>query len=350
MIRLIVIDNNPWVGKALEHILNRQFNDSVYMGQFYTGKAALEQFSNEPPNIVVVDVSDSGLDGVDIARELKKKAPDINIVAMGAYYDSECIEKVYSIGAKAFSYKPINYRDFIQILNGFAATANYVPSYNQNDISVMDEIFKLIEKVKMNSEYAARAQAEHIFSQIKDVDCDFKQLRVRIINVAAEIVSCEKEPVRREILSAIYKKFLGEIINIENMESLKIGFTNFVISLNSIYRRNGNGYKYEIISHIEECVDAHLDEEISLEWLAEELGYSKSYLSRIFKEISGKNFRDYLIDRRMERAKYLLSSSDDTIEMISKKIGYENASSFRRIFNKKIGMSATEYRQKVHNL
>jgi len=53
---------------------------------------------------------------------------------------------------------------------------------------------------------------------------------------------------------------------------------------------------------------------------------------------------DYVIERRLEKAKLLLAATDEKIEIIALKTGYENANSFRRLFKNKIGISPSEYR------
>lgn len=54
----------------------------------------------------------------------------------------------------------------------------------------------------------------------------------------------------------------------------------------------------------------------------------------------------YLQSVRIERARKMLEESDFNIDTIMNKIGYEDASSFRRLFKKKTGVTPTEYRNR----
>ena len=55
----------------------------------------------------------------------------------------------------------------------------------------------------------------------------------------------------------------------------------------------------KIVDEIDVCIKNQNDEALTLEYLADNLGYSEFYISRKFKEISGMQFRDYLRYRRL---------------------------------------------------
>lgn len=92
-------------------------------------------------------------------------------------------------------------------------------------------------------------------------------------------------------------------------------------------------------------IEMHLDEELSLEQLAREVGYSEYHLSRKFKEETGTNIRDYIRFTRCERAKLYLSSSDLSIKEIAERLGFCAPSYFSRIFREVTGMLPQEYRK-----
>lgn len=100
-----------------------------------------------------------------------------------------------------------------------------------------------------------------------------------------------------------------------------------------------------LMSHVLEYVNANYDREISLGGIAAELQLSIAYLSRLFKKSTGKNFMDYLIDLRIERAKQMLTDSAETVQRIGEKVGYINTQSFIRIFKKNVGVTPGQYRE-----
>ncbi|MCU6709105.1 AraC family transcriptional regulator [Paenibacillus sp. J5C_2022] len=85
--------------------------------------------------------------------------------------------------------------------------------------------------------------------------------------------------------------------------------------------------------------------DVSLKKLAEMHGMSVSSVSKIFKEVSGINFYDYLCRLRMEMAKELLREQKRGIDDIAHRVGYENVYSFKRAFTRYEGIKPDEYAQ-----
>jgi AraC-like DNA-binding protein len=87
-----------------------------------------------------------------------------------------------------------------------------------------------------------------------------------------------------------------------------------------------------------------LESDISLQLLASQLQISRATLSKWFKEETGDNFGDYLIQARMEKAKEWLSTSDMSIKMIAERLRYTSVTNFTRIFKQSTGATPGAYR------
>jgi len=94
--------------------------------------------------------------------------------------------------------------------------------------------------------------------------------------------------------------------------------------------------------HINEHL--HLQDEVSLVRLAEIVYFNPSYLSRLFKQVTGKNLSDYISECRIKKAKKLLENPDYKIHEISEAVGYLSATNFARFFKKITSMTPQEYR------
>ena len=71
---------------------------------------------------------------------------------------------------------------------------------------------------------------------------------------------------------------------------------------------------------------------------------SWSYLSRIFSEIDGKRFTQYLSDLRIEKAKQLLADDSRLVRDIGQDVGFLTIQNFMRVFKAKTGVTPSEYR------
>lgn len=83
---------------------------------------------------------------------------------------------------------------------------------------------------------------------------------------------------------------------------------------------------------------------ISISDLASTIGVERSYLWRVFLQEYHESPQKYLQRLRMEKARSLLESSTLSIADIASRVGYDDYTSFTKMFRQKVGMSPTEYR------
>ncbi|MBQ7364176.1 MAG: helix-turn-helix transcriptional regulator [Clostridia bacterium] len=85
---------------------------------------------------------------------------------------------------------------------------------------------------------------------------------------------------------------------------------------------------------------------LSLGDIAARYGYSEDYTIKLFKKEYGTTPYQYLIKKRLQEAERLLLSTTMSVEEISRKVGYNDFSTFYRDFKKRFGVSPGEYRIK----
>jgi AraC-like DNA-binding protein len=99
------------------------------------------------------------------------------------------------------------------------------------------------------------------------------------------------------------------------------------------------------IQQVTDYIQTNYDQDIYLEGLADQFGVSYKHLSHRIKGYLGIPFQTYLAGIRVERAKELLSTTDLPISEIAASVGYESQSTFFRVFKKREGITAGEYRR-----
>lgn len=107
---------------------------------------------------------------------------------------------------------------------------------------------------------------------------------------------------------------------------------------------NDSSNKKHVIKQVQELVTGDLGAETSVKTIADKVYLHPVYLSKIYKSETGESLGDYIIRMRMERAVYLLKSTNKKIYEITTELGYQNPQYFSKIFRKYYGMTPNEYR------
>ena len=106
------------------------------------------------------------------------------------------------------------------------------------------------------------------------------------------------------------------------------------------YQQHSKIHKAARYINVNYYKDIHIDD------LCEMTGYSPAHLRRLFIKIFGTSPSNYIIDRKIERAKeMLLEPPTKTIEEITDMLGICSPSYFCRMFKSKVGISPTEYKK-----
>ncbi len=104
----------------------------------------------------------------------------------------------------------------------------------------------------------------------------------------------------------------------------------------------------ELIQRIQDDIQQDCSQSINITKLTKHLGISQRTLIRRFNNALGVPPNTYLQAVRIENAKKMLEESEFNIDVIMNKVGYEDTSSFRRLFKKSTGLTPTEYRKRFY--
>ena len=102
------------------------------------------------------------------------------------------------------------------------------------------------------------------------------------------------------------------------------------------------------ISVCKEYIYSHIKERITVEDLADVLGVSASYLSRLFKKETGDSVSTYIRRQKIEMAKNLLQYSEYSMIEIANRLSFSSQSHFIQQFRESVGMTPKKYRDLNH--
>jgi two-component system response regulator YesN len=99
-----------------------------------------------------------------------------------------------------------------------------------------------------------------------------------------------------------------------------------------------------LVSAIKHYIRSHLDAEMTLTSIANNVNYSSSYISRVFNQTAQISISAYINNARVEKAKELLQQTNENVQEVAQKTGFVTPQYFAIVFKKNVGISPREYR------
>ncbi|QGH33931.1 helix-turn-helix domain-containing protein [Gracilibacillus salitolerans] len=159
-------------------------------------------------------------------------------------------------------------------------------------------------------------------------------------------------------IEEIFKKMdqVNQSINMLDSEKeweLKFLLGQLLVQINYLFRdtcsqvNKESSSKTEHAEKIASYIQQHFQHKITISEIAYNLCLNKSYVSHVFKEMTGYTIMEYVMACRLKQVKYLLEAEEKKpVQEIAYESGFENISHFSRYFKEKIGIPPREYRKK----
>ncbi len=104
----------------------------------------------------------------------------------------------------------------------------------------------------------------------------------------------------------------------------------------------------EIVSLVKKYVAKNYSGDLDLNNISQNLGFSSSYLTKVFNKVENTTPSRYIRQYRMNIAKQLLGDSKNTIAMVASAVGYNDPFHFSKSFKQAMGLTPTEYRESLN--
>ena len=161
---------------------------------------------------------------------------------------------------------------------------------------------------------------------------------------------------------AIIENMIGEIATLVDLEEnrlnearLKLAVVQLLIqiSISTDYIiRKDQGFrdeKTEIAEKVSNFLFKNYHRSISIDDVSQAVNLSKSYMSHVFKEVTGHTIMTYLMQYRLSKARSQITQEpNQLIKVISQENGFESEAHFSRFFKKNIGLSPSQYKKQYY--
>ena len=187
----------------------------------------------------------------------------------------------------------------------------------------------------------AKEAARNYFDWMEETQKDYEpNIRLKTLEFVLFM-----EPVAYKSGGLLYRfRDRGEYLELAEKEELGKVRSWFVQKAEAA-AGNVAEYSNEAIEKAQEYIRHNYRKDLSLEEMSRQMDMSPYYFSKLFKEVTGSNFVEYVTGVRMKRARELLLEGGKSIKQICAEIGYSDPNYFSRIFKRYEGCTPTEFRE-----
>lgn len=211
-----------------------------------------------------------------------------------------------------------------------------------------DGLFTLVNDLSVpQAETHAAAYVRALHEQLYAQPLSYRYLRFTLLDILVTLIAIVQK--RGVFIDNLYERNVFEryeqVRTLADYEKLLADVLAELTARISLKRGNAN---YDTVTLVQRYVQEHLGEELSLRLVAERFHISYSHMSKTFKEISGMNFTEYVLQCRLEESIHLLLETNLSLDAIAERVAIYNAGYYIRTFKAKYGMTPKQYRL-AHN-
>lgn len=132
MPRIIVVDDHAVIRRGVQGIL-QAFPEWELCGEAENGQEAINLAESVKPEIIIMDVSMPGLNGLEATRIIHSILPDTKVLLLTLHSSSELVRSAFRAGARGYVLKSDAEHELVRALNVLAGDGTYVsPSIDQH--------------------------------------------------------------------------------------------------------------------------------------------------------------------------------------------------------------------------
>ena len=124
-LKILIAEDHLIVREGL-HVLINQQADMEIVGEAENGKAAIELARKLKPDVIIMDVSMPGMNGIEATRQIKTEMPDIKVIALSAYDNREYVMGMVKAGVSGYLLKDCAFEELIGAIRTVLQNKSYL--------------------------------------------------------------------------------------------------------------------------------------------------------------------------------------------------------------------------------
>jgi DNA-binding NarL/FixJ family response regulator len=141
MPRVLIVDDHAFIRRGVQTILHA-FPEWEFCGEAENGKDAIRLADELRPEVIIMDVSMPGLNGIEATRAIRKTQPGVKIVLLTLHESSELLRSAFRAGARGYLLKTDAEQELVRALTVVIGEGAYISPKMDSEVvkSVMGEL------------------------------------------------------------------------------------------------------------------------------------------------------------------------------------------------------------------
>ncbi len=279
----------------------------------------------------------------DLKKHIKQFIEQIDFKSIKVVCGTEC-NNINKIG-KTLLYANITVNSAIQQTDSVV----FADEENEKLMNIWDInkwLSELDLRLKENNVSKAKTLVNKMFEEVSNKTADPLVIKCVCFDIIHTIFRVARELSLYSIehqISYMDIVMLSETNDVDTFKNeLYCIIDNIAACFSDTQSKNKEEMMKKIVNYINENYHNY---NLSINEIADKMGYSYKYLSRYFKETTGYNLSDYIARVRVDKFKELSHMTDASLEELVKKVGYGTVASFTRKFKQIEGISPYKYKK-----
>jgi DNA-binding NarL/FixJ family response regulator len=141
MPRVLIVDDHAFIRRGVQTILH-PYPEWEFCGEAENGKDAIRLADELKPEIIIMDVSMPGLNGIEATRAIRKSQPEVKVVLLTLHESAELLRSAFRAGARGYLLKTDAEQELVKALSVVAGEGAYISPKMDSEVvkSVMLEM------------------------------------------------------------------------------------------------------------------------------------------------------------------------------------------------------------------
>lgn len=398
MYKVIIVDDEYFSAKLLEKYIEEYIFGFSVIKIFTAASDAIKYLAtNGCADVVMTDIKMHKMSGVELAKYIHTMKIDTEIIFVSAYADFEYAKEAMNYNVFGYLLKAIDIEELKLMMSKLKQKLDLKNPDNSDDAEMSRELFtENLILGKFENEHKMNEEFEKCFSRLPDgnTKCTVYKIEFDASSSYDKLIHSEGMEKIESALTGIIKcvvnkNYVDCIAHLENAFYIALIDEEDFLNIKSLEREIGEifGVRAKIGTEVSKTLDKFINEavheldfldkkkdeaitsssdkesvvleavdyinnnigkDLSRDSVAKNVGLSPVYFGRVFKEVMGVNFSDYVYTSKMKRAQELLKSGMKTTQVCTQ-IGVIDERQFRRSFKLYSKMTPAEYRKAFGN-